>query len=381
MLGVVVITLVYVAFIWLVFLKFKWMRLTPGWGVFSIFFILHLVLVPMAGTRFFSPFTTDVRVVRHTIQLAPRLPEPTRVVEVRVKENMPVKKGDVLFVFDQTLYASQVRAAQAALVEAQQNAKMLEADITIAKDAVARSQAELDFAQLQQKRFTDLASQRAASQESADEWTSRVASAEAELAENQESEKRAELAYAAQIDGVNAEVVQAQEALAQAQFYLDQTELKAPQDGVIVNLQVQEGVLAGILRLSAIATLIADADPYLLAAYRQENLKFVEPGQTVVVALNSHPGQHFTGKVEEIWWASRKGQYLPSGELPLFPDIPIDREVRFPVKITLDDPSVPLPIGGQGATLILASDNAFTWLGQISLRTYTWSRWLYPLPF
>ncbi|MBK0327803.1 HlyD family secretion protein [Rhodobacteraceae bacterium F11138] len=380
MLGVVAITLVYLAFVWVVFVKFKWLRFTPTWGLISAFFLLHLLIVPLVGTRMQSPFSTDVRVVRHTVQLVPRLPEPTMVTEVRVKENTPVKKGDVLFVFDQTVYKSQVKSAQAALVAAKQNAKILEADIAVAKDSVARAQSELDFATVQQDRFATLASQRAGSQESADEWTSRVNSAQASLAEAQESQKRAELAYASQIDGVNTAVVQAEEQLAQAQYYLSQTEMKAPNDGVIVNLQVQEGMVSGILRVGAIATLILDQDPYLIAAYRQENLMNVRKGQPVVVAINTYPGQHFSGKVDEVWYASRRGQYTPSGTLPLFPDIPIHTEARLPVKITLDDPSIPLGIGVGGATVILTSDDPFTWLGQISLRSYTWARWVYPLP-
>jgi multidrug resistance efflux pump len=379
--AVFAITLIYLAFIWLIFFKFKWLRFTPAWGLFSGFFVLHLILVPLVGTRMMSPFSTDVRVVRHTVQLLPRLPEQTLVTEVLVEENTPVKKGDTLFVFDKSLFEAQVKAAQAAVVAANQNVEILQADIAIASDAVDRVQTELDFAKIQQQRFANLAQQRAGSQESADEWTSRVLSAEAELAAAQEQKKRAELAYASQIDGVNTAVIQAEAELAQAQYYLDNTELKAPADGVIVNLQVKEGVVAGVLRVGAIASLILDDDPYILAAYRQENLMNVEEGQPVVVALNNHPGKHFTGKVEEIWWASRKGQFLPSGELPLFPDIPLNNEVRLPVKIVLDDPNVRMPIGAGGATVILTSDNPFTWLGQISLRTYTWARWLYPLPF
>lgn len=380
MLGVVAITLVYLAFVWTVFIKFKWLRFTPTWGLISAFFLLHLLIVPLVGTRMQSPFSTDVRVVRHTVQLIPRLPEPTLVTEVRVKENEPVKKGDVLFVFDKIIYQSQVQSAQAAVVGAEQNAKILEADIAVAKDTVTRAQSELDFATVQQDRFATLASQRAGSQESADEWTSRVNSAQASLAEAQESQKRAELAYASQIDGVNTAVIQAKAALEQAQYYLDHTEMKAPNDGVIVNLQVQEGMVSGQLRVGAIASLIIDKDPYLIAAYRQENLMNVRPGQPVVVAINTYPGKHFSGKVEEIWYASRRGQYTPSGNLPLFPDIPLHTEARLPVKITLDDPTVRLGIGVGGATLILTSDNPFTWLGQISLRTYTWARWVYPLP-
>lgn len=380
MLGVVAITLIYVAFVRLVFFKFKWLRFTPTWGIISGFFLLHLLIVPLVGARMQSPMTSDVRIVRHTVQLIPRLPHPTKVTEVRVVENAPVKEGDVLFVFDQTVYAAQVESAEAALVEAEQNVKILEADIAIAGDSVIRAQSDLDFATVQQERFTNLAAQRAASQEQADEWTTRVVSAQAALAEAQDNQKRAELAFASQIDGVNTSVIQAQAQLEEAQYYLEQTEMKAPHDGVIVNLQVQTGMVAGILRIGAIATLIIDENPYLLAAYRQENLRNVREGQPVVIALNTYPGRHFTGRVEEIWWASRRGQFTPSGELPLFPDIPIHTEVRLPVKITLDDPTVRLPIGAGGATLILTSNSPFTWLGQISLRTYAWARWVYPLP-
>lgn len=380
MLGVVAITLVYVAFIWLVFFKFKWMRFTPTWGLISVFFILHLLIVPLVGTRMQSPFTSNVRVVRHTVQLVPRLPEPTLVTEVHVQENTPVKKGDLLFVFDDSIYKAQVAAAEAAVVNAEQNAKILEADIAIAKDSVTRAQSELDFATVQQERFANLAAQRAGSQESADEWTTRVLSAQASLAEAQESQKRAELAYDSQIDGVNTAVIQAQSQLEQARYYLEQTRMVAPQDGIIYNLQVQTGMVSGTLRVGAIASLIVDDDPFLIAAYRQENLRNVRVGQPVVIAINTQPGKHFTGRVDEIWYASRRGQFLPSGRLPEFPDIPVHTEPRLPVKITLDDPTIPLGIGVGGATLILTSDSPFTWLGQISLRTYTWSRWLYPLP-
>lgn len=380
MLGVFAITLVYLAFLWIVFRKFKWLRFTPTWGIISAFFLLHLLIVPLVGTRMQSPFTTNVRVVRHTVQLIPRLPQPTLVTEVRVKENTPVKKGDTLFVFDQSIYKEQVAAAEAAVVAANQNVKILAADVAAAVDNVARLQAKLDFAVVQQDRFVTLADQGAGSRETADEWTSRVLSDQASLAEAQESQKRAELAYESQIDGVNTTVIQAKAELAQAEYFLEQTVMKAPSDGMIANLQVQKGMVAGIIRAGAIATLIVDEGPYILAAYRQENLMNVRVGQPVVLALNSYPGKHFSGKVDEIWWASRRGQYTPSGDLPLFPDIPLHSEARMPVKITLDDPTVHLGIGVGGATLILTSDNPFTWLGQISLRTYTWARWVYPLP-
>jgi Multidrug resistance efflux pump len=90
----------------------------------------------------------------------------------------------------------------------------------------------------------------------------------------------------------------------------------APEDGLIINLQVRPGMVAGDYRIGAIASLICDDGRYLLAAYYQEILKYVAIGQPVEVALNLYPGQIFRGKVQTIWKASGEGQYLPSGACP-----------------------------------------------------------------
>ncbi len=380
MLAVFAVTFIYLFFVWLVFIKLKWLRLTPAWGVVSGFFLLHLVFVPLVGMRFLAPISANLRVVRHTVQIIPRLPEPTLVESVLVEQNTPLKKGDLLFLLDKRPYQYQLDQAKAALAAAKQNVEVLQADVAAASAAVAQAKAELVFSREQQRRFTDLAAQRAAPQDEAQRWAARAAADQAAVVHAQALQRRAEIAYTSQIDGVNTAVAEAEAEVAQAEYYLAQTEIRAPEDGMIINLQVQEGMVAGIVRAGAIASFIADRDPYLLGAYRQEYLKFVREGQPAIVALNIYPGAHFAAKVEQIWWASGQGQFLPSGNLPVFPDEP-SAEVRFPVKITMDDPDVRLPIGAEGAALILTTDGPFTWLGQIALRTYTWSRWLYPLPF
>jgi hypothetical protein len=78
---------------WLVFFKFKWLKLSLGWGIIiSAFFVLHVLLVFVIGLRFVTPFAANATVVQHTIQIIPRLPEPTLVTAVLVEENVPVKK-------------------------------------------------------------------------------------------------------------------------------------------------------------------------------------------------------------------------------------------------------------------------------------------------
>ena len=93
----------------LVFFRFKLIRLTPGWGIVFAFFVIHLMLVFLIGLRFVTPYSTNAVVVQRTIQLVPRLPEPTLVTAVLVEENVPVKMGQPLFQFDRRPYEYKVR--------------------------------------------------------------------------------------------------------------------------------------------------------------------------------------------------------------------------------------------------------------------------------
>jgi multidrug resistance efflux pump len=57
---------------------------------------------------------------------------------------------------------------------------------------------------------------------------------------------------------VNTPVASTQAELDQALFYLDNTLMVAPEDGYIMNLQAQPGMVAGDIRFGAIASFICD---------------------------------------------------------------------------------------------------------------------------
>ena len=80
------------------------------------------------GLRFVTPFSVDAKVIQHTIQLIPRLSEPTLVTAVLVEPNVPVKKGQPLFEFDRRPYEYKVNQLQAQLAQAKQNVLILKAD-------------------------------------------------------------------------------------------------------------------------------------------------------------------------------------------------------------------------------------------------------------
>jgi len=371
------------AVFWLVFFKLKLLRLTPGWGIIFTFFVLHLFLVFMIGLRFVTPNSANATIVQHTIQLVPRLPEPTLVTAVLVEENALVKKDQPLFQFDRRPYEYKVEQIKAQLAEAKQNVRVLLADVDIANQKADRTKVELDYLLYQQGLFDKLAQQGAVREEDVVQWATRVKTAQATASESLAELERAQLKYKSEIGGVNTMVASMEAQLRQAQYYLDNTTLTAPEDGRIINLQVRPGMVSGIYRVGGIAALIADADRYLLATFYQENLKYVQPGQPVEVALDLYPGQIFAGKVDSIWRANGVGQYLPSDEIPKFqrapPTVP---QGQYAVKIFMDDPDQSrFPIGAQGTAAIYTSGEHGSWaaLRKISIRAHSWFNWLYPM--
>ncbi len=419
------ITFVFLSFVWLVFFKFKWLKFTKTWGIVSLFFAAHLFLIFIVGLRFVTPYSSNLKVVQHTIQLVPRLPEPTLVTAVLVRPDVPVKKGQPLFQFDRRPYEYQVRQLEAqieaasasalsskykvdqlkaGLAGANQDVLMYKADLDASEQKVLRSKSELEYAKYQQQLSQWLAQKGAGPEEDAQKWQAQMSADEASVSQATAEAERSRLKYESQWEGVNttvagaaaqmkeSEAAQKQSAatveslkaqLELARYYLDNTLMVAPEDGYIVNLQVQPGMVAGIYRIGGIASFIVDNDRYLLASFNQETLKYVRIGQPVEVSLDLYPGQVFAAKVDSVWWANGEGQYLPSDIIPKFyPADPMQPQGEFAVKIYLDHPSkVGLPIGAQGAAAIYTSGGGFAVLRKITIRMHSWFNWLYPMPF
>ncbi|MGO4739184.1 HlyD family secretion protein [Bosea sp. 2KB_26] len=375
------ITTVYVALIWLVFFRLKWLRFSVGWGVVSAMVGLHVILIFLIGMRFVAPGSYRAVVVQHTVQLIPRLTDPTVLTEVLVTDNVPVRKGQPLFKFDPTLYALRVQQLEAQLEAARQNARILTTNVEIAVQRAAKLKTELDYELFQKGIFDKLAREQAAREDDIQKWQSRVNGAEAaHLAAVGELDAARQLAEA-QINGVNTAVADIQAQLGQARYYLSHTTIVAPADGRIVNLQARPGMVVGIVRIGAIAALVVDDDRYVLGLFRQENLKYVKGGQSVEIAIDLYPGQIFKGRVDSIWWGTGQGQMLPTADLPVF-TAQGERmaEGLFAVKIHLDAvDQLQFPIGAQGIAAIYTGGGGFAALRRVAIRAYSWANWLYPL--
>ena len=371
----------YAVVVWAVFFKFKWMKFSITWGVVSVSVGAHLLIIFLIGLRYMTPLSTDARVIQHTIQLTPRLSEPTLLTAVMVEQNVHVKKGTPLFQFDRRPYEYKVKQLEAQLAKAKQDVLVLKSDIAVNAEKVVRLKAQLEFATYQLKLSSELAKTGAGPEEDAQKWTAQVAADQAAIKEAQAEQQRSVLRYQSEFGGVNTSVAAVQSELDTARYYLDNTLMVAPEDGYIINLQARPGMVAGDIRFGAIASFICDDNRYLLANFFQENLKYVKAGQPVEIAFDLYPGQIWTGKVEAIWQGSGSGQLLPSGTLPNFKYVPAEvPQGQFAVAIAIDsrDPSL-FPIGTQGrATIYTNTKSGFVVLRKVAIRTYTWFNWLYP---
>ncbi len=422
MVAALLILVVFATIVWLVFFQLKLLKFSIAWGVVCFLFGAHILLIFLIGLRFSTPYSTDARVIQHTIQLIPRLPDPTLVTAVLVKPDVPVKKGQPLFQFDRRPYeyqvrqleaqlasaqegmaaaASKIKQRQAAVVAANQDVLVRKVDEEAAAAKVEKLKSEEEYAQFQYRMYRGLAEQGAGPKEEAEKWSAQVKAQEAGVREAEADAERSRLIYESQMNGVNTNVIKAaaelkeEEAAAKqaeatvagvkaqlelARYYLENTTMVAPEDGHIVNLQVIPGMVSGIVRFGAIASFIVDHDRYVLGNFFQEHLKYVKIGQPVEVALNRYPGQIFKGKVESVWWANGEGQLLPSGDLPVFNPGPNAAQTGFAVKIVMENKDQGMfPIGAQGAAAIYTSNGGFAALRRIVIRTYSWLNWLYPL--
>ena len=108
---------IYSFFVWLIFIKFKWLPWNIGTQV-------TVVIIPIVGLTVLilllnvvAPSSHDVRVFRYTVPIVSQV--RGRVIEVPIQEgNVPVKKGDVLFRIDPTPYQLQVNTLQGQLANA-----------------------------------------------------------------------------------------------------------------------------------------------------------------------------------------------------------------------------------------------------------------------
>ena len=108
---------IYASFVWLIFIKMKWLPWNIGTQVIVVIIPIVALTALILYLNVVAPSSADVRVIKYVVNVVPQV--RGRVIEVPVEPNRPVKKGDVLFRIDPTPYQLHGEPLEAQLANAQ----------------------------------------------------------------------------------------------------------------------------------------------------------------------------------------------------------------------------------------------------------------------
>lgn len=233
------------------------------------------------------------------------------IVDLPVAEGTPVKVGDVLVQFDDTLQSAKLSLAQAELEKAQATLQKLEIgprdeEIAIAKANVAGAEARLADAEAVYQRNAQLVVNSVVSQARLDEDLAARDSARAALASARESLKELENGTRPEDLAVAQANVRAAEAsVAAEQTVLDDLTVVATRDGILDSLpwNLGERVTQG----SPVAIMVSGDVPYARVYVPEPNRTNVAQGDTLEVKVDGLP-QPLEGTVR---WISNDPAFTP----------------------------------------------------------------------
>lgn len=317
-------------------------------------FLYHLV-----ADRF-TPYSSQATVQTFLVQIAPEVSGP--VIAVDVRDNQPVRAGQVLFRLDRRPFEIALRAAQASLAVAQQGVDSSAADVRVAAAQLQRQRVELATSQQLGRIVLDLSAKRALSETSAIRARSDIARTRAEIERARAEAERARIRLGEGIAG-HPQVMQAMAAVEQATLELAHTAVVAPGAGAITNLRLAPGQF--VSRGQPVLGFMAEGPRWITAAMRENQLGRIETGDRAYVTFDDQPGRVFPARVDSVGWGIANGGESPTGQLPTVnaPTGWLREPQRFPVRIALDgggDPAALSPgrSGAQASVVVLTAERS-----------------------
>jgi len=290
-----------------------WLRLAPSIVAVAIA-MACIVVATLSWDRWVGEWpvqTTDDAYVRAQMtQLSSRVAGAVKAVPV--DDFQRVKAGDLLLQIDPADYLAQVAQAEAGKAAARATLDNLANQIDAQKALVAQAEAlrisamalALEAAQ-EQKRQQALVQTQSGTVQKLQQATAANNKAEADV-------KASDAAIAAQkqqlavLDGTRqqraADLQGAEAALQSAKLRLGYTHITAPFDGVVSERQVQPGNYVNIG--SNLIAVVPLPNVYVIANYKETQLRRVRPGQRVEIEADTFSGQTLAGIVERIAPAS-----------------------------------------------------------------------------
>ncbi len=316
-----------------------------------------IVLSAVGGYALYSAnreSTDDAQIESDVVPVSARVGSEVRVVHV--KDNQPVKKGDLLVELDDNDLSARVKQAEAGLATAKAQANAADAQVTVAEATakgglttakagvygsneqvssassqiaaaeagLKRAQADATKSALDLKRVQQLAERGAVAQQQLDNAVAVDASAraavdqaEAQLSAAKQAKRVArsrvaeavgrldqskpidsQIAIAKANDALaHARVKSAEAELELAKLQLSYTRITAPDDGVVSRVSVHAGQL--VQPGQPIAEFVPKGT-YVIANFKETQVGRIKAGDRAEIDIDAYPGKSFEGVVESL---------------------------------------------------------------------------------
>jgi membrane fusion protein (multidrug efflux system) len=268
--------------------RLRWPLLIGG----PVVVIAVVAWVVLTGGRYQSTDDAYVQAARTPISAN----VSARVIELDVKDNQHVKKGDILFRLDPRDFKVAESQAEAALAAARLQVRTERATAGQQDAAIRVAQDAVDYANREYARQQKLAAGGVASQQQLDQAKSAAdeAASRLQVARQQAAAARTAAGGKGPIEAQPA-VMQAKAALDRAQLQLGYTVIRAPQDGVVT--KVEQIQLGSYITAAQPLFWLVSGRPYVEANFKEDQLARMRAGQPAEIEIDAFGGQKLRGHV------------------------------------------------------------------------------------
>lgn len=313
--------------------------------IYNVVIIVFLAgIVVYAFSRMWHPsdveYTDDAQVQRHITPINTRV--QGFIKEIRFEEYQHVKKGDTLVVIEDTEYRLQLAQAEANLRGSKSGASVISAGMTttssnvkVASAGIEEARVNLKNAEDDYKRYAVLLKKDAVTRQQYDNARARYEAARARYEQAAASRNSTSLVrneQAQRLSQNSAGISVAEAAVNLARLNMSYTVIVATADGVMGRKDIHEGQL--VQPGQTLARIVDDNQVWVIANYRETQLKNIHTGDKVDFKADAVPGVIYHGVVQSFSPATGAA----------YSSVPADNatgnfvkvEQRVPVRIILD---------------------------------------------
>ena len=298
--------------------------------------------------------TDDAFITGHIVSVAPRI--AGQVVAVHVLDNQIVHSNDLMVEIDPSDYAITVAQKETASSSQLANFRtvvaayeLMRTKVTTAEATARKSQADVAAAESTAKisqtnfdRIKGLLTEKTVSQQEYDNADAANTKAQADLksaeetveeddSKVEEAQRQSDAAFAEK-DMAFSQVSEANTNIAAAQLNLSYTKIFAPMDGRVTRKAVEVG---DYLQVGQQIMSVVPTNVWVVANFKESQLKKMRPGQPVTVAIDALGGREFAAHVDSVQAGSGAQFSLLPPENATGNYVKVVQ--RVPVKIVFDE--------------------------------------------